>query len=173
MRFACCATARSKGSGPRPQTFSSPWPDHRADVQHNDRRWIQRADGCKVKLGSCDEYLVTRDAILRNSLVSVSRRSRFRLRSRWCARFRTQPGIVRLLDLALGAPTSATRGLYLVAPDSRERDVRTRLLRLAFQRVRDLQLRFPPCGELEKHRASAARFGQGLKPIGALARLLV
>ena len=26
-------------------------------------------------------------------------------------------GIVRLLDLALGAPTSATQGLFLVAPD--------------------------------------------------------
>ena len=81
-------------------------------------------------------------------------------------------GIVRLLDLALGAPGSATRALFLVAPDDREDDVRAQLRRPAFQRVSDLHVRFLPYGELEKHREAMARFGQGLKAIEAVARAL-
>jgi type II restriction enzyme len=79
-------------------------------------------------------------------------------------------GIVRLLDLALGAPGSATRGLFLVAPDDREEDVRAQLRRPAFQRIGDLHVRYLPYGELEKHREAMARFGQGLKAIEAVAR---
>lgn len=41
-------------------------------------------------------------------------------------------GIIRLLDLALGAPGNATRGLFLVAPDDREHEVRAQLGRPAF-----------------------------------------
>lgn len=81
-------------------------------------------------------------------------------------------GIVRLLDLALGAPERATRGLFLVAPDGREDEVRAQLARPAFHGVRDLQMRYLPYGELERHREAMARFGQGLRPIEAIARTL-
>ena len=79
-------------------------------------------------------------------------------------------GIVRLLDLALGAPGNATRALFLVAPDDREEEVRAQLRRPAFQRVGDLHVRFLPYGELEQNRAAMARFGHGLKAIEAVAR---
>ena len=79
-------------------------------------------------------------------------------------------GIVRLLDLALGAPGSATPALCLVAPDEREDEVRSQLRRPAFQRVSDLHVRFLPYGELERHREAMSRFGNGLKAIEAIAR---
>lgn len=81
-------------------------------------------------------------------------------------------GIVRLLDLALGARSNATEGLFLVAPDEREEDVRAQLARPAFQRVKDLRIRFLSYGELSRHRETMARFGRGLKPIEAIARTL-
>jgi type II restriction enzyme len=81
-------------------------------------------------------------------------------------------GIVRLLDLALGASEGAAHGLFLVAPDSREKDVRAQLSRPAFSRVADLRVRFLPYGELERHRDAMARFGQGMRPIEALAKVL-
>jgi type II restriction enzyme len=82
-------------------------------------------------------------------------------------------GIVRMLDLALGAPERAAVGLYLVAPDAREGDVRAQLARPAFARVRDLKVRFLPYGELEKNRDAMGRFGTGLKAVEAVARTLV
>lgn len=82
-------------------------------------------------------------------------------------------GIVRMLDLALGAPEGACKGLYLVAPDSREEEVRVQLRRPAFRSVADLHVRYLPYGELERHREAMARFGQGIKPLEAIARLLV
>jgi len=81
-------------------------------------------------------------------------------------------GIVRLLDLALGSSAEAARGLYLVAPDQREADVRAQLGRPAFSRVGELRVRFLPYSELEQHRHSMARFGQGMKAIEAVARSL-
>ena len=81
-------------------------------------------------------------------------------------------GIVRLLDLALGSVGSASRGLFLVAPDKREDDVRMQLARPAFSRVRELQVRFLPYSEIEKNRHAMARFGQGMKAIEAVARSL-
>ncbi len=80
-------------------------------------------------------------------------------------------GIVRLLDLALGAPDSA-KGLFLVAPDNREAQIRAQLARPAFRRVGDLRVRFLPYGELETHRHAMARFGQGMKAVEAIARCL-
>jgi type II restriction enzyme len=82
-------------------------------------------------------------------------------------------GIVRLLDLALGAPSEASRGLFLVAPDDREDEVRAQLMRPVFRRVADMEVRFLPYGELEKNRDSIARFGQGLKAMNAISRKLV
>lgn len=81
-------------------------------------------------------------------------------------------GIVRMLDLALGAPEHAVEGLYLVAPDGREAQVREQLQRPAFTRVRDLGVRYLPYSELERHREAMARFGQGLKAVEAIARTL-
>ena len=56
-------------------------------------------------------------------------------------------GIVRMLDLALVAPGQAIASLYLGA-------------------------RYLPCGELEWHRESMARFGQGLKAVEAVSQPL-
>ncbi len=80
-------------------------------------------------------------------------------------------GIVRMLDLALGLG-QAGRSLFLVAPDSREGDVREQLKRPAFSRVADLDVRFIAYSELAKNREAIARFGQGLKAIEAIARRL-
>jgi type II restriction enzyme len=81
-------------------------------------------------------------------------------------------GIVRLLDLALGAPGQAVNGLYLVAPDDREQEVRGQLRRPAFSRVSELGVRYLPYGELERNREAMARFGAGLKAVEAIARTL-
>lgn len=81
-------------------------------------------------------------------------------------------GIVRMLDLALGVPQGASHGLFLVAPDAREADVRSQLQRPAFSRIAQLDVRFVPYGELEANRASIARFGSGMKAIDAIARRL-
>jgi len=81
-------------------------------------------------------------------------------------------GIVRMLDLALGLPAQPPHALFLVAPDARQDDVRDQLLRPAFSRVADLNVRFIPYSELETHREAIARFGQGMKAIDAIARRL-
>ena len=81
-------------------------------------------------------------------------------------------GIVRLLDLALGTSDQTAHGLFLVAPDDREGEVRAQLARPAFSRVADLKVRFLPYGELERHRETMARFGQGMKAVEAVARAL-
>ncbi|NNM77751.1 type II restriction endonuclease [Sphingomonas sp. ID1715] len=82
-------------------------------------------------------------------------------------------GIVRMLDLALsGCDLHASAGLFLVAPDSREAEVRAQLHRPAFRRVADLDISYLPYGELERHKDAMARFGSGLKAIKAIARKL-
>jgi type II restriction enzyme len=80
-------------------------------------------------------------------------------------------GILRLLDLGTGVPHATVLHMFLVAPDSREQEVREQLLRPAF-RNRDLAVKFLPYGALEENRASMARFGTGIKPIEAIARVL-
>lgn len=81
-------------------------------------------------------------------------------------------GIVLLLDLALGPAEQAVHGLFLVAPDERENEVRQQLLRPAFQHVASLDVRYLPYGELERHREAIARFGEGLKGMCAISRTL-
>ena len=81
-------------------------------------------------------------------------------------------GIVRLLDLALSAPEQAVKGLFLVAPDDREDEVREQLLRPAFRHIAHLQMRFLPYGELSRNREAIARFGEGLKAIHAVSKSL-
>ena len=79
---------------------------------------------------------------------------------------------MRLLDLALGAPERAVQGLYLVAPDEREADVRGQVRRPAFQAVIHLNMRYLPYSELERHREAMGRFGQGLRAVEPIARRL-
>lgn len=79
-------------------------------------------------------------------------------------------GIVRLLDLALAAPERTVQGLFLVAPDAREPEVRAQLQRPAFRPIAHLNVRYLAYGDLAKHREAIARFGAGLKPIEAIAR---
>lgn len=82
-------------------------------------------------------------------------------------------GIVRLLDLALGSDAAdVARALFLVAPDDREDQVRQQLRRPAFRSIANLNVRYLPYGELERHREAMAKFGQGMKPIEAIARTL-
>ena len=81
-------------------------------------------------------------------------------------------GIVRLLDLAMSAPEQAVKGLFLVAPDDRENEVREQLLRPAFRHITHLQMRFLPYGELSRNREAIARFGEGLKAIHAVSKAL-
>ena len=81
-------------------------------------------------------------------------------------------GIVRLLDLSLGAPSVVARELFIVAPDDRETEVQAQVRRPAFSRVADLHVRYLPYGELERHRHSMARFGEGLKAIQAVSRVI-
>ncbi|WP_229776211.1 type II restriction endonuclease [Deinococcus ruber] len=81
-------------------------------------------------------------------------------------------GIVRMLDLALGAPSQATARLFLVAPDEREQDVISQVRRPAFSRVRELDVQYLPYSALERHREAMGRFGQGLKAVEAVSRRL-
>lgn len=82
-------------------------------------------------------------------------------------------GIVRMLDLALsGSDLHATAGLFLVAPDARESEVRVQIARPAFSRIADLEIAYLPYGELERHKEAISRFGSGLKAIKAIARAL-
>ena len=80
-------------------------------------------------------------------------------------------GIVRLLDLALSGGAAQRHHLFLVAPDEREADVRQQVLRPAFSQVRELNIRYLPYGELRQHREAIARFGTGIKPVEAIARM--
>lgn len=80
-------------------------------------------------------------------------------------------GIVRMLDLA-SAQGGAVPGLFLVAPDDREDEVRAQLKRPAFATISSLRVRYLPYGELARCRDDMARFGAGLKPIEAIAREL-
>ena len=61
-------------------------------------------------------------------------------------------GIVRMLDLALGAAIGTGGTLFLVAPDDRREDVMRQLRRPAFSRVAELGIRYLPYGQLKAHR---------------------
>lgn len=80
-------------------------------------------------------------------------------------------GILRLLDLASGVSNTTGLHMFLVAPDSREKDVRDQLQRPAF-RSSALAVKFLAYRALEENRASMARFGTDIKPVEAIARIL-
>ena len=79
-------------------------------------------------------------------------------------------GIIRLLDLSLGAPGAVTRELFIVAPDDREQEVHAQARRPAFRGLTDVRVRYLPYGELERYREQIARFGEGLKGVLAISR---
>ncbi|MBI2920803.1 MAG: type II restriction endonuclease [Planctomycetes bacterium] len=81
-------------------------------------------------------------------------------------------GILRLLDLAKAAPAEAA-GLYIVADDLREADVRKQVMRPAFATIAEMRMRYLPYGDLMKNHEAMGRFGQGLKAIEAVSRVLV
>lgn len=81
-------------------------------------------------------------------------------------------GILRLLDLATGVESAKDLQMFLVAPDSREQDVRDQLLRAAFRNAPKLSVKFLPYGALQDHREAIARFGTGMKGIEAIARTI-
>ncbi|WP_455153180.1 hypothetical protein [Cupriavidus basilensis] len=81
-------------------------------------------------------------------------------------------GIVHLLDLALGSEQSATRHLFLVAPDDRGAEVRAQFSRPAFRRVSELAIRYVPYSSLQDDRENIARLGASIKPIEAIAKKL-
>lgn len=81
-------------------------------------------------------------------------------------------GIVRLLDLAYGSELKTCEGLFLVAPDGRENDVRQQIKRPAFSKIEELNFRYLPYGELRNQRGAIARFGSGLKPMLAISKVL-
>lgn len=80
-------------------------------------------------------------------------------------------GILRLFDLALSLGTSL-EGLYLVAPGNREDEIRAQIQRPCFDSRPKFELRFLPYNELEQHRVSMGRFGEGLKSIRAISKKL-
>lgn len=82
-------------------------------------------------------------------------------------------GVVRMLDLALSGELHTSAGLFLVAPDSREGDVRAQLQRPAFSRIADLDVRYLPYGELDRHRESIARFGTDLRALTDISYRLI
>lgn len=81
-------------------------------------------------------------------------------------------GIVRLLDLAYGSELKTCEGLFLVAPDGRENDVRQQIRRPAFSKIEELNFRYLPYGELRNQRDAIARFGSGLKPVFAISKAI-
>jgi type II restriction enzyme len=81
-------------------------------------------------------------------------------------------GIVRMLDLALGGDIEELHGLYLVAPDKREADVRAQLARPAFSRIADMTVRYLPYSELEQHRHAVGKFGMGVAALEKISHRL-
>lgn len=81
-------------------------------------------------------------------------------------------GIVRMLDLALGAGIGHKSHLFLVAPDDRRQEVGQQLKRPAFSRVAELGIRYLPYTQLTLHSAAIQRFGSGLKPLMEISQLL-
>ena len=81
-------------------------------------------------------------------------------------------GIVRMLDLARGGGGPAPEALFLVAPDSREKDVRAQLARPAFSGIVELNVRYIPYSELKANKEAIGRFGSGMKSVQALSKAL-
>jgi type II restriction enzyme len=81
-------------------------------------------------------------------------------------------GIVRMLDLALSDAGRTLHGIYLVAPDKRENDVRAQVARPAFRGIGSLGVRYLPYGALQAHREAMSRFGSGVETLEKVSHLL-
>jgi type II restriction enzyme len=81
-------------------------------------------------------------------------------------------GIVRMLDLALGAGVGQNSSLFLVAPDDRRDEVAQQLRRPAFCRVSELGIRYLPYSQLTQHAPAIQRFGAGIKPLMEISQRL-
>lgn len=81
-------------------------------------------------------------------------------------------GIVRMLDLALGAGFGHKTSLFLVAPDDRRQEVAQQLRRPAFSGVAELGIRYLPYSQLTEHRTAIQRFGSGIKPLMEISQRL-
>lgn len=81
-------------------------------------------------------------------------------------------GILRLEDLARSLPSgSCACHLYLVAPNSREKEVMAQLARPAFKRdLDDLSLAFIPFRDLRDHCEAMCKFGENHQVLRKIAR---
>lgn len=75
--------------------------------------------------------------------------------------------------MALGTEAYALEGLFLVAPDGREKEVRAQIARPAFSRVADGIVRYIPYGEPRANREAILRFGSGMKAVQAISTTLI
>lgn len=78
-------------------------------------------------------------------------------------------GILRMLDLANSGFGSDLKGIYLVAPDKREKDVRAQIQRPAFQSIQNLSVRYLRYSDLLSHKDSIIKFGESLKALEKIA----
>lgn len=78
-------------------------------------------------------------------------------------------GILRMLDLANSGFGSDLKGIYLVAPDKREKDVRAQIQRPAFQSIENLSVRYLRYSDLLSHKDSIVKFGESLRALEKIA----
>ncbi|HET7754358.1 MAG TPA: type II restriction endonuclease [Anaeromyxobacteraceae bacterium] len=127
------------------------------------------ADGCVSELPAT---LAAVDAVPLIDVLWLDRRS-LRVEAAFEVEHTTSihSGIMRMVDLAL-CGHGDVGGLFLVAPDEREGDVRRQLARPAMKAVAGLRVRYLSYGDLSANRDAMARFGHGLRPVEAIARAL-
>lgn len=81
-------------------------------------------------------------------------------------------GVVRLLTLALGPEPHALEGIFVVAPDQLQEDVRHQTSYPAFRPPAGLELRFLAFSELQASHQSLSRAGGGVGALRRIAHLL-
>lgn len=146
-------------------------------IAANDRSRIyaggRLGDGCLASLSSPLASSSAIDAIRLIDVIWIAPDD-----GRVCAAFEVEhstsiySGIVRMLDLALGTDFQACDNLFLVVPDDREKDVRQQLNRPAFSRVSELGIRYLLYKDIKANKDAIARFGEGLKPMLAISKVL-
>jgi type II restriction enzyme len=81
-------------------------------------------------------------------------------------------GILRMLDLANTENGASIKGIYLVAPDKREKEVQAQMSRPAFNSIKNLSVRYLKYGDLKSHKDSIMKFGESLKALEKVSTLL-
>lgn len=74
-------------------------------------------------------------------------------------------GILRMLDLANSEVGNDLKGIYLVAPDKREKEVRAQISRPAFHSLQKISFRYLRYGDLISNKDSIMKFGESLKAL--------